>query len=81
MFFDEWLPYVASTRVPRSPLFVVKDGDRLATMHSMLCLRGFDTVKVDKVKGHAIPWFRLEDLVGNNGADAASDLETIKTAG
>ena len=38
---------------PRTPLPLVKDGNLLATIHSMLCLRGFDTVKVSKVKGHA----------------------------
>ena len=36
-----------------TPLHLVKDGDLLATVHSMLCLRGMDTVKVSKVKGHA----------------------------
>ena len=69
-----------SHRVPRSPLPLVKDGDLLATIHSMLSLRGFDTVQVSKVKGHAARAMvdngdvRLEDLVGNNGADAAADL-------
>ena len=29
-----------------TPLPLVKDGDLLATIHSMLCLRGMDTVKV-----------------------------------
>ena len=68
-----------SHRVPRSPLPLMKDGDLLATIHSMLCLRGFDTVKVSKVKGHATRAMvasgdvRLEDLVGNNGAYAAAD--------
>ena len=32
--------------VPRSPLPLLKDGDLLATIHSMLSLRGFNTVKV-----------------------------------
>ena len=60
--------------VPRSPLPLMKDGDLLTTIHSMLSLRGFDTVKVSKVKGHATRAMvdngnvRLEDLVGNNGA-------------
>ena len=69
-----------SHKGPRSPLPLVKDGDLLATIHSMLCLRGFDTVHVSKVKGHATRALvdtgdvRLEDLVGNNGADAAADL-------
>ena len=69
-----------SRNVPRTPLPLVKDGDLLATIHSMLCLRGFDTVKVSKVKGHATRTMvnngdvRFEDLVGNNGADAAADF-------
>ena len=69
-----------SHRVPRSPLPLLKDGDLLSTIHSMLCLRGFDTVKVSKVKGHANRAMvasgdvRLEDLVGNEGADTAADL-------
>ena len=56
----------------------------LATIHSMLCLRGFDTVEVSKVKGHATRAMvangdvRLEDLVGNNGADAAADLGRLR---
>ena len=56
----------------------MKDGDLLATIRSMLCLRVFDTVKVSKVKGHATRAMvasgdvRLEDLVGYNGADAAA---------
>ena len=50
----------------------------------MLSLRGFDTVKVSKVKGHATRAMvdsgdvRLEDLVGNNGADAAADLGRLR---
>ena len=50
----------------------------------MLCLRGFDTVKVSKVKGHATPAMvasgdvRIEDLVGNDGADAAADLGRLR---
>ena len=50
----------------------------------MLSLRGFDTVQVSKVKGHATHAMvdngdvRLEDLVGNNGADAAADLGRLR---
>ena len=50
----------------------------------MLCLRGIDTVKVAKVKGHATRAMvdngdvRIEDLVGNNGADAAADLGRLR---
>ena len=73
-----------SHRVPRSPLPLMKDGDLLITIRSMLSLRGFDTVKVSKVKGHATHAMvasgdvRLEDLVGNNGADAAADLGRLR---
>ena len=42
-----------SYRVPRSPLPLMKDGDLLATILSMLCLRGPETVQVSKGKGHA----------------------------
>ena len=69
---------LVSQKVPRSPLLLVKDGDLLATIHSMLCLRGFSTVQVSKVEGHATRAMvdsgdvRLDDLVGNNGADAAA---------
>ena len=43
-----------------------------------------DTVKVSKVKGHATPAMvasgdvRVEDLIGNNGADAAADLGRLR---
>ena len=73
-----------SQEVPRTPLPLVKDGDLLATIHSMLSLRGFDTVKVSKVKGLASRAMvdngdvRLEDLVGNNGADAAADFGRLR---
>ena len=69
---------------PGPPLPLMKDGDLLATIHSMLCLRNSDTVKVSKVKGHATPAMvtsgdvRVEDLVGNNGADAAADLGRLR---
>ena len=73
-----------SHKAPRSPLTLVKDGDLLATIHSMLSLLGFDTVQVSKVKGHATRAMvdngdvRLDDLVGNNGADAAADLGRLR---
>ena len=35
------------------PFSLVTDGDFLATIHSMLRLRGLDTAKVSKVKRHA----------------------------
>ena len=69
---------------PLTPLSLKKDGDLLAIIHSMLCLRMPDTVKVSKVKGHATPAMvasgdvRVEDLIGNNGADAAADLGRLR---
>ena len=69
---------------PQTPLPLRKDGDLLAIIHSMLCLRVPDTVKVSKVKGHATPAMvasgdvRIEDLIGNNGADAAADLGRLR---
>ena len=83
MFFVVLLHYSPrGLLVPLSPL--VKDGDLLATIHSMLCFRGMDTVKVSKVKGHATQAMvdngdvRIEDLVGNNDADAAADLGRLR---
>ena len=73
-----------SQGVTGTPLPLVKDGDLLATIHSMLCLRGMDTVTVSKVKGHATQAMvdngdvRIEDLIGNNGADAAADLGRLR---
>ena len=73
-----------SQGVTRTPLTLVNDGDLLATIKSMLCLRGFDTVKVSKVKGHATRAMvdngdvRLEDLIGNNGVDAAADFGRLR---
>ena len=74
-----------SQGVSRSPpLPLMKDGDLLTTIRSMLHLRGFDTVKVSKVRGHATRAMvasgdvRTEDLVGNEGADTAADLGRLR---
>ena len=83
MFFVVLLHY-SPRGLTRTGLTLVEDGDLLATIHSMLCLRGIDTVKVSKVKGHAPRAMvhngdvRIEDLVGNNGADAAADLGSLR---
>ena len=51
----------------------------------MLCLRVPNAVNVSKVKGHATPAMvangdvRIEDLIGNDGADAAADLGAVET--
>ena len=50
----------------------------------MLCLGCIDTVKVSKVKGHVTQAMvdtgdvRLQDLIGNDGADTAADLGQVK---
>ena len=70
--------------VTGTPLPLVKDGDLLANINSMLCFRGLDTVKVSKVKGHATHAMvangdvRLEDLIGNDGADTAADFGRLR---
>ena len=57
---------------------IVKDGDLLATVHSMLGARGEGTVKVSEVQGHADQAMvvgrdvRNEDRIGNDGADWAT---------
>ena len=62
------------------PFEVVPDGDLLCLIHRMLLLRGLDTVKVTKVKGHADESMVLEervrdlDRLGNKAADEAADL-------
>ena len=62
------------------PFEVVQDGDLLCLIHRMLQLRGLDTVKVTKVKGHADECMVLEgrvrdlDRLGNRAADEAADF-------
>ena len=62
------------------PFEIVKDGDLLCFIDRMLQLRGFDTVKVSKVKGHADEGMVLDgrvrdlDRLGNNAAEEAADF-------
>ena len=62
------------------PLRFFKDGDLLCLIHRMLLLRGFDTVKISKVKGHANDGMVLDgrvrdlDRLGSNAADEAADF-------
>ena len=62
------------------PFEIVKDGDLLCLINRMLQLRGLDTVKVSKVKGHADDGMVLDgrvrdlDRLGNNAADEAADF-------
>ena len=62
------------------PFEILKDGDLLCLIHRMLLLRGFDTVKISKVKGHADEGMVLQgrvrdlDRLGNKAADEAADF-------
>ena len=62
------------------PVELIKDGDLLLLIHRMLRLRGPDTVRISKVKGHADEAMVLHgqvrevDRLGNNAADDAADF-------
>ena len=62
------------------PAELVKDGDLILFIERMLRLRGLDTVRISKVKGHAdealvrAGTVRCLDRLGNNGADEAADF-------
>ena len=63
-----------------SPFEFVTDGDLLVFIRRMLDLRGRNTARIDKVKGHAneamVLAGRVRDLdrIGNNAADEAADF-------
>ena len=62
------------------PLELVTDGDLLILLRRMIDLRGRDTVRVTKVKGHADEGMvsdgrdRELDRLGNHAADEAADF-------
>ena len=62
------------------PFEILEDGDLLFLFHRMLRLRGFDTVRISKVKGHANECMVVDgrvrdlDLLGNRAADEAADF-------
>ena len=62
------------------PFELVEDGDLLVLIERMLHLRGLDTVRISKVKGHADEVMvlhgrvREDDKIGNNAADEAADF-------
>ena len=62
------------------PAELVKDGDLILLIERMLRLRGLDTVRIYKVKGHADEALvraggaRDLDRLGNDGADEAADF-------
>ena len=57
----------------------VKDGDLILLIGRMLEMRGRDTLRISKVKGHADEGMvrergvREQDRLGNNAADEAAD--------
>ena len=63
-----------------APLELVTDGDLLILIRRMLDLRGRDTVRVTKVKGHADEGMVFDgrvrelDRLGNDAADQAADF-------
>ena len=63
-----------------TPFELVMDGDLLLLIDRMLHLRGLDTVRISKVKGHADQEMVLDgrvrelDRLGNNAADEAADF-------
>ena len=63
-----------------TPLELVTDGDFLILLRRMIDLRGRNTVRVTKVKGHADDGMVLDgrvrelDRLGNNAADEAADF-------
>ena len=62
------------------PFNLVNDGDLLLLIERILHLRGLDTVRFSKVKGHADEGMVLDgrvrevDRLGNNAADEAADF-------
>ena len=62
------------------PFEIVQDGDLLCLIDRILQLRGLDTVKITKVKGHADEGMVLDgrvrdlDRLGNKAADEAADF-------
>ena len=62
------------------PFELVNDGDLLLLIVRMLRLRGLDTVRITKVKGHADEGMVLDgrvreiDRLGNNATDEAADF-------
>ena len=65
---------------PSVPFELVTDGDLLVLIRRMIDLRGGDTVRITKVKGHADEGMvadgrvRVLDRLGNNAADEAADF-------
>ena len=63
-----------------TPYELVNDGDLLLLIERMLYLRGLDTVRISKVKGHVDEGMDFDgrvrelDRLGNNAADEAADF-------
>ena len=65
---------------PSVPFELVTDGDLLVLIRRMIDLRGGDTVRILRLKGHADEGMvadgrvRMVDRLGNNAADEAADF-------
>ena len=65
---------------PSVPFELATDGDLLVLIRRMIDLRGSDTVRITKVKGHADEGMvadglvRMVDRLGNDAADEAADF-------
>ena len=67
-------------RIPCRPFELTFDGDLLTIIERMIHLKGVQSTKVSKVKGHAdddmvaVGRVRVEDRIGNDLADRAADF-------
>ena len=67
-------------KLPSRPFELLPDGDLLFLIERMLRIRGLDSVRISKVKGHAdeavvrTGTVRGLDKLGNDGADEAADF-------
>ena len=71
---------ILNGKPPSRPFELLPDGDLLFLLHRMLHLRGFPSVRISKVKGHADEAMvragsvRGLDKLGNDGADESADF-------
>ena len=67
-------------KLPSRPCELLPDGDLLLLIERMLHIRGFNTVRISKVKGHAVEALvragtvRGSHKLGNDGADEAAEF-------
>ena len=70
--------------LPSVPFELMTDGDLLILIRRMIDLRGIDSVRISKVKGHADEDMvadgrvRMVDRLGNHAADEAADFGRMR---